>query len=83
MRESEGERKRAGTADRFTPILLMSKSSLDYSAAWAYILPNQEKLQKKKPKSKAFTRDKMGRKPKRKQQSTSQTGSRKEQWLER
>ena len=69
-------------AESFPPILLLSKKFIDYSATGAYILPSQEKLQKK-PKSKVFTRDKMGRKQKRKQQSTSQTGSRKEQWLER
>ena len=48
MRESEGKRKGAGTAERFPPILLMSKSFFlfDYSAG-AYILPQPSKITKR------------------------------------
>ena len=66
MRESGGKRKEAGTAERFPPILLMSKSCLWLQCIGAYILPEPSKITKE-PKSKAITRDKMGRKTKREQ----------------
>ena len=47
MKESEGKRKEAGTAKRFLPNLLMSKSCLRYSAVGAYILPQPRKIYKK------------------------------------
>ena len=66
MRESGGKRKEAGTAERFPPILLMSKSCLWLQCIGAYILPQPSKITKE-PKPKAITRDKMGRKQKREQ----------------
>ena len=42
--ERKGER--VGTAERFLPILLMSKSCLWLQCIGAYILPSQAKLQK-------------------------------------
>ena len=64
MRET-GER--AGIAERFPPSLLMSQKERSpyYSALGAYILPQPKQNYKKKPKPKAITGDKMGRKPKR------------------
>ena len=46
MKESEGKKEEAGTAKRFLPDLLMSKSCLRYSAVGAYILPQPIKITK-------------------------------------
>ena len=74
--------EKSGRAESFLPNLLIRKKlSLIIVQQGLIYCPSQEKLQKN-PKSKAITRDKMGRKPKREQQSTSQMGSRKEQWHE-
>ena len=77
MRENGKERESRKIPANF---INEQKFFLDYSAARAYILPQLSKItkKKKKPKSKAITRDKIGRKPKREQQSTSQTDSMKE-----
>ena len=58
MRVSGGKRKEAGIVERFSPILLMSKSCLWLQCIGAYILPQPSKITKE-PKSKAITRDKM------------------------
>ena len=60
MRESGEKRRKSGKAESFLPILLLSKKfSLITVQELIYCL-SQAKLQKE-PKSKAITRDKMGR----------------------
>ena len=63
MRESGGKRKEAGIAERFPPILLMSKIYLWLQCIGDYILPQPSKITKE-PKSRAIARDKFRRKPK-------------------
>ena len=60
MRESGEKKRKSGKVESFPPILLLSKKfSLITVQELIYFL-SQEKLQKE-PKSKAITRDKMGR----------------------
>ena len=66
MRESGGKRKEAGPAERFPPILLMSKSCLWLQCIGAYILPQPSKITKI-TKIKSYYKGQIGRKPKREQ----------------
>ena len=60
MRESGEKRRKSGKAESFLPILLLSKKLSLITVQELIYCPSQAKLQKE-PKSKAITRDKMGR----------------------
>ena len=60
MRESGEKIEKSGKDESFPPILLLSKSFFLITVQELIYCPSQAKLQKE-PKSKAITRDKMGR----------------------